>query len=135
MPRLTANPNAEVNSGFDVVKPCVTRLRVKSVEEVASKSSSNTLWKFTWEFVDPTSLDKLDGSGQAKNPGTLIDNSLVINPAEKQGKLRGLVEALGRTWEDLDSDSLVGLELDAKIGTEEYNGEPKNKIVRYLKQK
>jgi hypothetical protein len=134
MPKLTANPNVEVNSAFDVVKPGVYKMRVKEIEEFTA-NSGNTCWRLRAEYAEPSSLDKVDGTGPANNPGTILDSGLVIAPADKQGKLRGMVEACGVAWANLDSDDLIGKEFDAKVGTKEYNGELKNVIKRYLKQK
>jgi len=133
MAKLNANPNVEASASFDIVKPGVYRMRVKEVTEFTAASGS-TCWRLRAEYAQPEQCEKLDGA-PANNPGTVLDSGLVIAPAEKQGKLRGMVEACGKQWGDLDSDDLVGLEFDAKIDTEEYNGELKNVIRRYLKQK
>ena len=133
MAKLNANPNVEVNASFDVVKPGVYKMRVKEITEFTAASGS-TCWRLRAEYADLGNLDKIDGS-PASNPGTILDSGLVIAPADKQGKLRSMVEACGKQWADLDSDDLVGLEFDAKVDTEEYNGDLKNVIKRYLKQK
>ena len=133
MAKLNANPNVEVNSAFDVVKPGVYKMRVASIEEFQAQSGS-TCWRLRAEYAETGSLNKLDGA-PANNPGTILDSGLVIAPADKQGKLRGFVEACGKQWADLDSDDLIGAEFDAKVGTEEYNGELKNVIKRYLVKK
>lgn len=131
MPQLNANPNAEVNLAFDVVKPGTYRMRVKEITEFTA-SSGNTCWRVRLEFTDPSSLSKEDGT-PVKNAGTLLDSSLVVSPAEKQGKLRGFVEACGLPWANLDSDDLIGREVDCNIKIEEYQGEKKNSVGRYLK--
>lgn len=129
MPRLTANPNAEANLAFDVVKPGTYRMRVKEIVEFTAQSG-NTCWRARLEYAEP--VDRIDGQ-PAQNPGTVLDNSLVAAPADKQGKLRSFVEACGIGWSDLDSDQLVGCELVAKIDIEEYNGEQRNTVRRYMK--
>lgn len=140
MARLNANPNAEANVDFPVIKPCVARLRVKNIITAAEdggplvSAKGNTYWKIQLEYVDPTSLTKEDGSPVNGPAGSIFDNSIVVAPAEKQGKARGFVEALGAQWADLDSDDLVGLECDARIGIEEYQGNKKNTVARYLKK-
>lgn len=128
--RINVNPNVEASASFDVVKPGVYRMRVQRVDNFTAQSGSECL-KVWWEYVDPSNVEKLSG-GFANNPGTLIDSGLVISPADKQGKLRGLVEALGKNWSDFDTDELIGLECDVKVKVEEYNGEQRNSVARYL---
>ena len=132
MPSLTPNTNVEASVAFDVVKPGTYRMRIDSVDEFTAQSG-NTCWRIRFVYVDPTSLEKLDGTGLANNPGSLLDSGFVVIPTEKQGKLRGLVEAVGLTWAEMtDSDVLLGKEVDVKVGTEEYNGETVNRTKRYL---
>lgn len=137
MQRLTANPNAEASSGFDVVRPSVYRMRIKEVlyEDSNGKpfvsEKRNTCWRVRFEYVDKLGLINLQGQA-AKNPGTLTDNGLVVDPPEGQGKIRGLVEACGRPWQDYDPWELHGWELDVKVGTEPWEGEQRNKIQRYM---
>ena len=133
MAKLNANPNVTASAAFDVVKPGVYKLRVRELNEFIAKESGNKCLQLEAEYVDISNIDKLDG-GQATNPGTIRDYGLVMEPADKQGKLRGLVEACGMNWGDLDTDELIGKEFEAKVGTEPYNGEPKNVIKRYLKR-
>lgn len=128
--KVGINPGVEANIAFDVVTPGTYRMRVQSIEGFTA-SSGNECLRFRWEYVDKSNLEKL-GGGYAQNPGTLMDSSLVISPADKQGKLRGLVEALGKSWADFDTDDLIGLECDVRVGIEEYQGENKNTAKRYL---
>ena len=131
MPQFTPNMTVEANLGFDVVKPGVYRMRVGEITEFTSKSGNQCL-KVKLEYVDPSGCTKLDGT-PAKNPGVIFDNSLVTNPADKQGKLRQFCEACGRSWGSIsNTDDLVGSEVDVKVKTEEYNGEMSNKADRYL---
>ena len=133
MARLNANPNAEASVDFAVIKPGIYRMRVEEITEFISAKSGNTCWKVRLAYVDPSALSKEDGS-PAGNVGNVFDNSLVIAPADKQGKTRGFVEALGAQWSDLDSEDLIGLECDCRVGIEEYQGNKKNVIARYLKK-
>lgn len=133
MAKLNANPNVEANLAFDVIQPGTYNLRVKEIVPFTAQSG-NECWRVRLEFADVSMLNKIDGT-PAKNPGTLLDNSLVVSPKDKQGKLRSFVEACGKLWGDLDSDDLIGLEVQAKIGLEEYNGEQKNIVSRYLTRK
>jgi len=133
MVRLTANPEAEAQIVFDVVKPVDTQMRVVSIEEKDSKATpGNRYWSVRAEYVNPQGLEKLDGTGFAQNPGTIIDNSLVVFPAEKQGKIRAFVESLGAVWADLESEQLIGAVFTARLGLDEYQGVQRNIIARYL---
>jgi hypothetical protein len=142
MPRLNANPQAEANVAFDLVKPGQYRMRMESgttdntsIAEFQSKSGNKCL-RIRAAFVDIGALTKEDGT-DAKNPGTLLDSGLVLEPKEKQGKLRSMMEACGLPWSSIDDDRtwaelLNGKEFDATVGVEEYEGTQKNVIKRYL---
>lgn len=137
MAKITVNPQAEASASFDIARPGVYRMRVEgsanfpAVQEFVSEKG-NTCIKVRSVYADPTAVLKENGD-PAKLPGSIIDSSLVIAPADKQGKLRSFVEACGLSWSDFDTDNLVGLEFEAMIGVEEYKGEKKNVIKRYLK--
>lgn len=139
MARLNANPNAEANVDFPVIKPGTYRMRIKEIitennGEPLISAKGNQYWKIQLEYSDPTSLSKEDGSPVNGPAGSVFDNSIVVSPAEKQGKARGFVEALGAAWADLDSEDLIGLEADCRVGIEEYQGVKKNVVQRYLKK-
>lgn len=129
---FTANPNAEASASFDVVKPGLYAMRVDAIEEVVSKAG-NDCWKVRLVFDNPAACDKLDGSGAANNPGSIFDY-LTTSPADKQGKLRSFVEAMGKPWNSYETHDFLGLTGDVKIGIEEYNGEQKNVVKRYVKK-
>lgn len=129
---FTPNPNAEASGNFDVVKPGVYTMRVKALTPFEAASGSSCL-KAEFEYVDPSACTKLDGT-PASNPGHVFDNGLVTAPADKQGKLRGFVEACGKSWGEVtDTDELVGLELKVNVGVEEYQGVQGNVVKRYVK--
>lgn len=133
MVKLTVNPNVEASVAFDTIKPCTTKMRIKEVTGPfpSTATPGNEYLKMQLEYVDPTSLETVAG-GIASNPGTIFDNSCLITPSEKQGKLRSVVQAAGLVWSDFDTEDLMGREVTVKIGTEEYKGELKNVIKRYL---
>jgi hypothetical protein len=131
MAKLNANPTVEANAAFDIIQPGDYTMRVEEITEFVSQNSGNTCWKVRFSHVNPADCLKLDGT-PAANAGALFDNGLVISPPEKQGKLRSLVEALGATWTDLDSDDLVGLECTVKVKLGEWQGDQKNEVARYL---
>lgn len=135
---FTPDPSAEVNSGFDVVKPGVYRMRIQGSERMPAiqtftSSKGNKCAKVRLTYVDPSACVKLDDT-PAKNPGSLIDSSLVMEPREKQGKLRGLVEACGKDWNSMSSlRDLEGCEVNVQVGTRTYEGNLSNEIKRYVK--
>ena len=132
MSQFTPNPNVEVGNAFEVVKPGVYQMRVVSVSDFVSKSG-NSCVKVALEFIDKSACINLAGD-YCKNPGNVFDNGLVMSPAEKQGKLRSLVEACGLTWGSVtDTNDLIGSEVKVNVGIEEYNNEQKNVAKRYIK--
>lgn len=128
---LKVNPAAESKSDFPTFQPGTYRMRIKSCED---RSPEKQDYKLTLEFANVTQLVKLDGSvytGSAEGAGSMFD--YVQQDPEKQWKLRQLTEAAGLPWADYDPCvELVGKEVDVKLGTEEYQGEQKNKVKRYL---
>lgn len=132
MPVFSPNPNIEASSAFDVVKPGVYAMRVVAISEFTS-SKGNQCLKAEMEYASPAECNKMDGQ-PANNPGHVFDNGLVTSPAEKQGKLRSFVESCGKRWGELtDTVDLIGCELQANIGVEEYEGVQKNVVKRYIK--
>lgn len=140
MARITVNPNADADAGFDIAAPGVYALRIEAsknfpaVQEFDSKSTpGNRGLKIRFVFADPSAVTTIKGE-TAKNLGSIIDQSCLIYPTEKQGKLRSLVESAGLTWGDFDTDDLEGREVLAKVDIDNYKGEDKNIVVRYLKR-
>lgn len=131
MVNFNPNPEAEANAAFDVVAPGTYKMRVAEITDFQS-AKGNSCLKIRLEYVDPSSLLKIDGN-PANNPGNVFDNGLIYEPADKQGRLRNFVEACGESWGDIsDTDVLVGKEVDVKIKLDEYQGEQSNKVARYL---
>lgn len=141
MARITTNPQADADTEFDVAAPGVHLLRIEgsanfqAVSEFDSKSTpGNKGLKIRFVFADPTAVTTTEGQ-VAKNLGSIIDQSCIYFPEDKQGKLRSLVEAAGMAWADFDSQDLVGREVLCKVGLDTYNGTTRNKIERYIKPK
>ncbi len=139
MALINVDPNAEASASFDIARPGIYRLRIEGSENMpaatrldSKKTPGNVCLRIRAVFADPTSVYKVNGD-PAKLLGSIIDNSLLIEPKERQGKLRSMVEAVGLEWTNFDSDDLNGREFNAKVDVEEYNGEQKNVIRRYLK--
>lgn len=140
MVRITANPAAEADIGFENAAPGVYAMRcegspnMNAVSEFDSKSTpGNKGLKLRWVFSDPSGVVTTEGK-PARNLGSIIDQSCLFFPEDKQGKLRSLVEAAGLPWTDFDSEQLVGAEVLCKIELDEYNGTVRNKISRYVKR-
>ncbi len=140
MARITANPQADADAGFDIAAPGVYPMRIEgsknlaAVTEFDSKTTvGNKGLKIRLVFADPSGVTTIQGN-PAKNLGSIIDNSVLISPPEKQGKLRSLVEAAGLPWGDFDTDQLIGQEVLVKVEVEEYKGDQKNTARRYIKK-
>lgn len=138
MSLIKVNPNVEASGGgFEVVKPGIYQMRIEgatnfpAVQEFTAQSG-NTCLKVRLVFVPGQIITNLKGD-EAKNPGSVVDSSLVIAPEEKQGKLRSMVEAAGIAWGDFDFNDLVGRELNVSLKVEEYKGNQKNSVDRYIK--
>lgn len=139
MDAFSPNPNADADQGFDIAQPGIYRMRIEGspkfpgVQDFVAKSGNRCL-KVRLVFSDaPSTISTINGV-QAKNLGSVIDQSCVLEPAEKQGKTRGLVEACGIPWlEFTNLQMLNGREVFAKLELEEYNGEKRNKVTRYVK--
>lgn len=137
-PRLIGvNPKAEADVGFELAQPGIYIMRIEGSANMPAvaifdSKSGNKCLKVRLVFASVLEVTTTEGK-PARNLGSIIDASLVIEPAEKQGKLRSFVESAGLPWSDFDIDSLIGREVLAKVGLEEYNGVTRNKIERYLK--
>ena len=132
MAKFIPNPNVESTGSFDVVKPGTYTMTVKDISQFRS-SKGNECLKVRLAFADPTACVKIDGT-PCQSPGNIFDNGLVLEPAEKQGKLKSFAEACGETWVEFnDTDTLLGKELQVNIGVKEYEGVQKNTVKRYLK--
>lgn len=138
MARLSPNLDVKVDEAFDVAAAGVYPMRIKEVLTSDANGlpftseKGNTSWRVKFEFVDPTAVTNIQGQ-PCKKLGTIFDMGLVISPSEKQGKLRGLVEACGMQWRELDSEDLIGKEVKVKLDVGLYNGEPRNNVARYIK--
>ena len=133
MGMFKVNPAAEASVGFPTFKAGVYAVRITKVED--RNPQKNDL-KVTFAYTNPTQLIQIDEqpfTGSLDAAGSLFD--YVMLAEDKQWKLRSLVEACGLVWADLDPQDLVGKELDVKVGLEEYQGDQKNKLNRYVIKK
>ena len=137
MPVINVNPNAEV-SNFSPIEPGTYTMRIRDIEvrtEKADGTAANDC-KVTLEHVEPyASLTGTDGN-QLKGPAQIVSCYPSLDP-EKQGMLRSIVEATGQAWEQFcanpDTDTLKGLELQAQLKVETYEGNVNNKFGRAIK--
>ena len=133
MPRITVDPTVESATGFPVWAAGRYTLRIAEVEQATSKSGKPML-SLTLEAVG----EVLDKNGSALgNAGKIWDRVMVDPITGKNGNqvsfLRPLIEAAGLTWGDFDTDDLVGKEVQAQVAIEEYQGQERNGIGRYIK--
>lgn len=135
---VDVNPEAEASANFDIAAPGVYRMRIEGSPNMpavtiqnSKTTPGNVCLRIRAVFVEPTAVNREDGT-PAKLLGSIIDNSLLISPRDKQGKLRSMVEATGLPWLNFDENDLVGREFLAKVEIELYKGDKKNVIKRYL---
>ena len=126
--RIVIDPTAEI-TGFGYVEPGQYRLRVVKVEQMKGKKAPYLHWEF--EFVDPT-VKATDGKS---TPGHVFENTTLCREKNAQFMLRGIIESLGCGWADFDTESVVGLELDAMLKTREYEGKISNELAKVLPQR
>lgn len=132
---VRVNPTAEAGTEFPVMKPGTYRMRIKAVEDRNNSETPKNDLKVTLEYVDGSQLIQLNGTpfnGKLEAAGSLFDYIGLAD--DKQWKLRQIAEAAGLGWTDQDfAETLLGCELDVKVKIEEYQGEQKNKVGRYMK--
>lgn len=128
---IKANSEAEASVGFETIKPGTYRVRVK---EVTDRNPEKNDLRVVLELVDMSNLLNPAGEALKGRPGSLFD--YIMLDADKQWKLRSITEAAGLPWNDYDPVvDLPGRELDVVVKVEEYNGELKNKVGRYVANK
>jgi len=131
MALLNVNPNAEVKAGFETVKAGTYRVRIKEVED---RNPEKNGLQVTMEYSDPTTLLGLTGEPLKGQAGSLFDYIMLAQ--DKQWKLRMITEACGLPWTNFDPVvDFPGRELDVVVKLEEYEGEQRNKVARYVIEK
>lgn len=121
--KITVNPNTEA-SGFGYVEAGQYRLRVVKVGQAEGPIAPYLKWEM--EFTDPN-IPTTTGKGK---PGHIFENTTLKD--EAQFRLRQLSDALGLEWGTLDTDEVVGMELDAFLKVDEYQGAFSNKIAKFI---
>ncbi len=126
--RIQVNPDTET-SGFGYVEPGQYRLRVVKVEQMKGKKAPYLHWEF--ELTD-SNAKATDGKSM---PGHIFKNTTLSTEKNAQFALKGIVEGLGLSWADFDTEEAIGLELDAQLKVREYEGKFANEIGRVIPPK
>jgi len=131
MTLIKANPEAEVSQSFEAVKPGPYRMRIRAVKN--RNPEKNDLEIELEHTIPVTELCGVGGDAIKGQPQRVFD--YIMLAADKQWKLRALVESTGLPWGDVDDSEFQGKEVDVTLKIEEYNGEQRNKAGRYIVKK
>jgi hypothetical protein len=123
--RVTVDPNVE-EGGFGYAAAGQYRLKVVKVEQKVGPQAPYLSW--TLEISDPT-VQTVTGKGKV---GHVYEITTLKSGENAQFRLKQLCNALGRTWGDFDTDEVIGCELDAVLGIEEYQSIMKNKVEKFI---
>jgi len=135
--RITVNPDVAAAGGGILWGKGRTQLRIRGIEEQTSKERGLPMLSIEFEPTD--AITDSDGNTvDAQSAGRIWDRVMVEPITTKRGQtisfLRPLIEACGLTWGgELDTEQLVGKELTARVGIEEYEGRERNTITGYVK--
>ena len=135
MPRIEVNPDAEVSS-FETVQAGVYPMKIEECEIRSEKADGSPCNGLKIRFVHTlpsASINAVDGKPLSGTPTSVIAYPSL--ESDKQGMLKSIVTAAGLEWEDLDTDDLVGIELDVQIKVEQYQGNDTNKFGRAIQMK
>lgn len=122
--KITLNPATEV-SQFGYVEAGKNRLRIVKVDQAVGPKAPYLNWEF--ELADPN-IKATDGKSK---PGHVFEITTLKEDA--QFALRALVESCGLEWgAELETEEMIGLEFDANLGIDQYEGNMKNVVKRYI---
>lgn len=119
---------------FGLVKPCVTRLRIREITKITEgldEKAYDCYYRVLSELSDPSSVEPVDPDTVPSAPIT----NLYVHNKGSLGVLRHFIEAHGFSWDDFIGSpdregflqGLVGAEADAKIVlTTTTNGNQRN---------
>lgn len=127
---IHANPAAEASKEFEAVKPGTYVLRIKEVKDRNSEGKNDL--EVSMEHTTPNAeLIGLNNEPIKGIPQGLFDYVMLAD--DKQWKLRQITEAAGLAWTDYDPVvDLQGKEVTVVLKNEMYEGQMKNKVVRYV---
>ena len=126
---VNVNPDAEVSVGFEAVKPGTYPVRIT---EIKDRNPEKNDLEVTLEHTTPK--ESLLGltDDVLKGQASRLKDYIMLAP-EKHWKLRAITEAAGLPWQDYDPETeLLGREINVVIKLEEYMGEQRNKVARYI---
>lgn len=129
--RVQVNPDTQPSGEFGYAPAGTYTLRVKEVTQQQKEGSPFPYLKWTFEFADPNVEAANNESGKPpKKVGNVFENT-TLKP-EAQFRLRDLCDALGVKWGDFDTDEVIGMECQARVKVDEYNGEFSNKVGKFI---
>ena len=126
--KITVDPNTDA-SGFGYANPGQHQLRVAGCEYKEAKATDKfpgLSWKF--EFVDPNTLAAEEG----KKVGNIFEYTTLKSGDNAQFRLRQFCDAVGVEWGELETEAFVGLEFEAQVGLDEYQGNMKNVVKKFI---
>jgi len=129
--KINVDPSTDVG-GFGYAEAGQHRLRVAAVEYKEGAKAPYLAWKC--EFTDPnTPTVEKNKDGTSKKLGNIFENTTLKTGDNAQFRLRQFCDALGLEWTaELDTDVFIGLEFEAHVGLDEYNGTIKNVIKKFV---
>ena len=125
--KIKVNPDTQASTGFGYALEGEYTLRVVACAQAQGKQYPYLKW--TFEFADPN----VKATENGKKVGQIFENTTLKE--DSQWGIRAVTDALGIEWKDFDTDEVKGLEFQAKVGVEEYQGQFNNKVKKYVPAK
>lgn len=124
--KIQVNPETS-SAGFGYAAAGKVVLRVTKCEQKQKTGSPYPYISWEYEFTDPN-VQAVDGVSKV---GHVFDNT-TLHP-EFQFALKRLIEAIGATWAEFDTEEMIGREFEADITVAADNkGGLRNEIGRYI---
>lgn len=124
--RIAVNPEAQV-SNFEPVEAGVYRMKFTKVEQKTKEGGQHPYLEWILEHVGQDVKGILGG-----NAGRVYDVT-TLKP-DAQFALRALVEAVGLSWQDFDTEEVIGREVDAVLSLGvSPNGKKRNEVEKYVR--
>ena len=139
MPRIQVNADVQAAGGFPLWADGVYTLRVTEAEQTTASTGKAQLRV----RLEPVGEVNDENGRPLATAGTLLD-FVTIDPIQTKlggtvSFLRGLWEAAGLPWgSDIDTDDIVGKEVQAKVAVEKFTKKDgteteRNRVKRYIK--
>jgi hypothetical protein len=130
--KIQVDPSTDAG-GFGYAEAGQHRLRVSGVDLIDQSPPKFPYLKWRFEFADPnTPSAEKNKDGSSKKIGNVFENTTLKTGDNAQFRLRQLCDAAGIEWGDLDTEAVIGLEFEANLKIDEYNGAFSNKIARFI---